>query len=106
MFPKISSFFSKYIKEIRRMDLVFVDKLEKQNKEVKFLLVAVDVFSRFFRVKQWKQNMPKKLCMLSKQGFLKKARLKNFEVIKEQGMGDLSKKFSMEKDIKLYSATR
>ena len=36
--------FSKYINEIWCMDLVFVDKLASQNNEVKYLLVAVDVF--------------------------------------------------------------
>ena len=39
--------FSKYINEIWCMDLEFVDKLASQNKGVKYLLVAVDVFSRF-----------------------------------------------------------
>ena len=39
--------FSKYINEIWCMDLAFVDKLASQNNGVKYLLVAVDIFSRF-----------------------------------------------------------
>ena len=42
--------FSKYINEILCMDLAFVDKLDSQNNGVKYLLVAIDIFSRFFRI--------------------------------------------------------
>ena len=41
--------FSKYINEIWCMDLAFVDKLASQNKGVKYLLVAVDVFFAIFK---------------------------------------------------------
>ena len=57
--PPIRSFrrlqaFSKYINEIWCMDLAFVDKLASQNNGVKYLLVAVDTFSRFVRVQTMK----------------------------------------------------
>ena len=41
------------------MDLAFVDKLASQNKGVKYLLVAVDVFSRFVRVQTIKTKYAK-----------------------------------------------
>ena len=46
--------FSKNINEIWCMDLAFVDKLASQNKGIKYLLVAVDVFSRFVRAQTMK----------------------------------------------------
>ena len=41
--------FSKYIIKIWCMDLAFVDKLASQNKGVKYLLFAVDIFPRIVR---------------------------------------------------------
>ena len=41
------------------MDLTFVDKLASQNKGVKYLLVAVDIFSRFVRVQTMKTKYAK-----------------------------------------------
>ena len=38
------------INEIWSLDLAYVDKLAKENKDVKFLLVAVDCLSRYLRV--------------------------------------------------------
>ena len=62
--PPISCFrilqaFSKYINEIWCMDLAFVDKLASQNNGVKYFLVAVDIFSRFFRVQIMKTKYAK-----------------------------------------------
>ena len=51
--------FSKIINEIWCKDLAFVDKLASQNKGVKFLLVAVDVFSRFVRDQTMKTKYAK-----------------------------------------------
>ena len=51
--------FYKYSNEIWCMDLVFVDKLASQNNGVKFLLVAVDNFSRFVRVQTKKTKYAK-----------------------------------------------
>ena len=59
--------FSKYINEVWCMDLAFVDTLASQNKGVKYLLVAVDVFRDLSEFKQGKLNMPKTLCKLSKK---------------------------------------
>ena len=41
------------------MNLTFVDKLANQNNKVKYLLVAVDVFSRFVRVQTMKTKYAK-----------------------------------------------
>ena len=41
------------------MDLAFVDKLASQNNRVKYLLVAVDIFSRFVRVQTMKTKYAK-----------------------------------------------
>ena len=62
--PPIRSFrrlqaFSNYINEIWCMDLAFVDKLASQNNGVKYLLVAVDIFSRFVRVQTMKTKYAK-----------------------------------------------
>ena len=65
--------FSKYINEIWCMDLAFADKLASQNKGVKYLLVAVDVFSRFVRV----QTMKTKNAKDTLQAFKKMISRKN-----------------------------
>ena len=57
--------FQKKINEIWCMDLAFVDTLAKQNKGVKHLLVAFDVFSRYVRV----QTMKTKFAIDNFQGF-------------------------------------
>ena len=41
------------------MDLAFVDKLSSQNNGYKYLLVAVDIFSRFVRVQTMKTEYAK-----------------------------------------------
>ena len=46
--------FSKYINESWFVYLAFVDELASQNKGVKYLVVAVDVFPRFVRVQTLK----------------------------------------------------
>ena len=50
---------SKYINEIWCLDLAFVDKLASQNNGIKYLLVAVDIFSRFVRVQTMKTKYAK-----------------------------------------------
>ena len=62
--PPIRSFrriqaFSKYINVIWCMDLAFVEMLAAQNNGVKYLLVAVDIFSRFVRVQTLKTKYAK-----------------------------------------------
>ena len=55
------------------MDLAFVDKLTSQNNGVKYLLVAVDIFSRFFRVQTMKTKYAKDIL----QAFRKMISRKN-----------------------------
>ena len=60
--------FSKYINEIWCMDLAFVDKLASQNNcessvRVKYLLVAVDIFSRFVRNQKMKTKYAKDILL-------------------------------------------
>ena len=51
--------FSKYINEILCMDLACVDNFASQNNGVKYLLVAVDIFSRFVRAQTIKTKYAK-----------------------------------------------
>jgi len=44
------------INEIWSLDLAYVDKLSKYNKDVKYLLIAVDVLSRYVRVQPLKNK--------------------------------------------------
>ena len=85
--------FSKFINEIWCMDLAFVNKLASQNKGVKYLLVAVDVFSRFVRVQTMKTKYAFKF-------FLEKTLLKSFGLIKERNMEELSKNVARKKALK------
>ena len=55
------------INEIWSMDLAYVDKLSNYNKDVKYLLVAVDVLSRFVRV----QPMTNKSAPTTAKAFAK-----------------------------------
>ena len=65
--------FSKYINEIWCIDLAFVNKLASQNKRVKYLLVAVEVFLQFVRVQTMKTK-----CYHVKNLTLVFARCKDF----------------------------
>ena len=65
--------FSTYINDIWCMDLAFGDKLVSQNNGVKYLLVAVDVFSRFVRFQTMKTKYAKDtLQAFKKNDFSKK----------------------------------
>ena len=44
------------IAKIWSLDLAYVDKLAKENKDVKYLLVAVDCLSRYLRVELFKSK--------------------------------------------------
>ena len=59
--------FAKHINEIWCMDLAQMDKLASDNSDVKFLLVCVDVASRYVRV----QPMKQKTASVCKQAFSK-----------------------------------
>ena len=84
------------------MDLAFVDKLASQNKGVKYLLVAVDVFSRLVRVQTRKTKYAKDTLQAfkKKKQFLEKTLLKSFELIKERNMEELSKIFARKKALR------
>ena len=45
-----------YINEIWSIDLAYVDKLAKYNKDIKYILVAVDCISRYVRVQPLKSK--------------------------------------------------
>ena len=64
--------FSKNINEMWCMDLAFVDKLASQNRGVKYLLVAVDVFLRFVRVQTMITKYAKDTLLAFKKNFSKK----------------------------------
>ena len=80
-----------------------MDKLASQNKGVKYLLVAVDVFLRFVRV----QTMKTKYAKDTLQGFKKMISRKNnpekLWVDKGTEYGGTFKKFCKEKSIEVYS---
>ena len=89
--------FSKCVNEIWCMELAFVDKLASQNNGVKNLLVAVDVFSRFVRVQTRKTKYIKDILEAFKKRISQKNTPKSIGLIKEQSMGELSKKFARKK---------
>ena len=59
--------YATHINHIWTLDLAFVDKLEAWNNHVKYLLVCVDVFSRFVRV----QPLKNKHADTTKKAFIK-----------------------------------
>ena len=87
-FPRQNAY-ARYIDEIYCLDLAQMDKLSQWNRGINFLLVTVDVFSRFLRVKSLrskgaeaveaafvkmcskknKPNFPKKLWLAKKGVF-------------------------------------
>ena len=73
------------------MDLACVDKSASQNNGVKNLLVALDIFSRFVGVQTMKTKYAKDNSQAFKKLFLDKTFLKNFGLINEQNMGEISK---------------
>ena len=95
--------FSKYINEIWCMDLAFVDKLASQNKGVKCLLVAVDVFSRFVRVQTMKTKYAKDTLQAFKKMISRKNTPEKLWVDKGTEYGGIFKKFCKEKSIEVYS---
>ena len=45
-----------FINEVWSPDLAHVDKLARDNEDVNYFLVAVDVLSRYLRVEPWKSK--------------------------------------------------
>ena len=106
--PPIRSFrrfqaFSKNINEIWCMDLAFVDKLASQNNGVKYLLVAVDIFSRFVRVQTLKIKYAKDTLQAFRKMISQKNTPEKLWVDKGTEYGGTFKKFCKEKDIEVYS---
>ena len=64
--------FSKYINEIWCLNLAFLDKLASQNNGVKYLLFAVDIISRFFRVQTRKTEYAKDTSQASRKTISRK----------------------------------
>ena len=60
------------INEIWSMDLAFVDKLAKYNRGIKYLLVAVDVLSRYVRMEPLKSKDAKETALALKKMIRKK----------------------------------
>ena len=85
------------------MDLAFVDKLASQNKGVKYLLVAVDVFSRFVRVQSMKTKYAKDTLQAYKKMISRKNTPVKLWVDKGTEYGGTLKKICKEKSIELYS---
>ena len=82
------------INEIYSVDLAYVDKLAKHNRDVKYLLVAVDCLSRYHRVEPTKK--PKEIA----DAFKKRIKYKQPEKVKlmmEQNFSELLKDFATEK---------
>ena len=96
--------FSKHINKIWFLGLAFVDKLASQNNRVKFLLIAIDVFSRFVRVQKNKnKTCQRPFASFQKNDSQKKTFLKNFGLIKKIECGGIFKIFCNQKDIKVCS---
>ena len=95
--------FSKYINEIWCMDLAFVDKLASQNNGVKYLLAAVDIFSRFVRVQTMKTKCAKDTLQAFRKMISRKNTPEKLWVDKGTEYGGTFKKFCKEKDIEVYS---
>ena len=80
-----------------------MDKLASQNKGVKYLLVAVDVFSRFVRVQTMKTKYAKDTLQAFKKMFSRKNTPEKFWVDKGTEYGGTFRKFCKEKSIEVYS---
>ena len=85
------------------MDLAFVDKLASQNNGVKYLSVAVDIFSRFFRVQTMKTKYAKDTLQAFRKMISRKNTSEKLWVDRGTEYGETIKKFCKEKDIEVYS---
>ena len=56
--------FARFKNEIWCMDVAYVDKLAKDNKRVKYLLVRQELFDRIVDAKERKKKSPRKLFVL------------------------------------------
>lgn len=99
-FPRLSAY-ARHIDDIWCIDLAYVDKLASDNQNVKYLMVAVDIFSRFVRV----QPMKSKDANEAKAAFLRMVKFTQPKRIwTDQGKefeGDF-KSFCKIIDVKIY----
>ena len=82
------------------MDLAFVDKLASQNNGAKYLLIALDIFSRFVRVQTLKTKYAKDTLQAFKKMISRKNTPGKLWVDKRQNMGELKKNFARRKTVK------
>ena len=82
------------------MDLAFVDKLASQNNGVKYLLVAVDIFSRFVRVQTMKTKYAKDTLQAIRKMISRKNTPEKLWVDKGTEYGGTFKSFARRKTLK------
>ena len=95
--------FAKRINEIWCLDLAFMDKLSDTNNGVKYLLVCVDVFSRFVRVQPMKSKYSTDAVVAFKKMLRKKSMPAKVWVDQGTEFSGEFRKFCMDKKIKIYS---
>ena len=78
--------FAKRINEIWCLDLAFMDKLSDSNNGVKYLLVCVDIFSRFVRVQPMKSKYSTDAVVAFKKMLRKKVCRRKYGLIREQSL--------------------
>ena len=78
--------FAKRINEIWCLDLAFMDKLSDTNNGVKYLLVCVDVFSRFVRVQPMKSKYSTDAVVAFKKMLRKKVCPRKYGLTREQSL--------------------
>ena len=95
--------FAKRINEIWCLDLAFMDKLSDSNNGVKYLLVCVDVFSRFVRVQPMKSKYSTDAVAAFKKMLRKKSMPAKVWVDQETEFSGEFRKFCTDKKIIIYS---
>ena len=90
------------INEIWSADLAYVDKLAKYNRGIKYLLVAVDVLSRYVRVEPLKSKDAKETLKAFKK-MTKTKKPQKLWVDKGSEFKGVFKTFCDKKDIQIYS---
>ena len=83
--------------------MAFVDKLASQNNGVKYLLIAVDIFSRFVRVQTRKTKYAKNILQAFRKLISRKNTPEKIWVDKGTEYGGTFKKLCKENDIEIYS---
>lgn len=91
------------INEIWAMDLAYVDKLAKYNKNVKYLLVAVDVLSRYVRVQPLENKFAKTTLHAFKQMLKKGKRPQKVWTDKGTEFKGVFAEFCTKENISMYS---